>query len=136
MQNDRDNSPKKPVSEGDAYVAALMKRRAELRASGFPNLVALGTAELELRIASWPKEWGDDLYVLIYGDFDAPDHVLEYPALGITVEAGNRTNTIIKTALCVIKARVKVSDKSVSAVLDAAARLNTFLGLWSFGLGR
>ena len=69
--------------------------------------------------------------MLIYGDFDAPEHDLDYPTLGITVEAGKLTNTIIKTALCVVGARVDVSEKSLSAVQDAAARLNTFLGIWT-----
>jgi hypothetical protein len=87
--------------------------------------------ELEARIARWPKEWGDNLRVFIYGDFDAPDHDLDYPALGITVEAGRITDTIIRTALCVVGARVKVDEKSVSGVTDAATRLNTFLGIWT-----
>jgi hypothetical protein len=88
--------------------------------------------ELETRIAHWPEKWGDDLQVMIYGDFDAPDHDLDYATLGITVEAGNkRTNTINMSARCVVSARVKVREKNVSAVLDAAARLNTFLGIWT-----
>jgi hypothetical protein len=135
MQKGAENAvttaPSKAPSEADQYMAALNKRAAELQATGFSRWVAFYTAELEARIARWPESWGDDLQVLIYGDFDAPDHDLDYPALGITVKAGKRTNTIIKTALCVMNARVKVREKSLPAVLDAAARLNTFLGIWT-----
>jgi hypothetical protein len=136
MQNDKDNivtvAPDKSTSEADRYIAALDKRAAELQNTGLSRQVAFGTAELEARIAQgWPKQWGNDLHVLIYGDFAAPDHDLDYPALGITVEAGKRTNTVVKTALCVLSARVKVREKSLAAVLDATARLNTFLGIWT-----
>jgi hypothetical protein len=93
--------------------------------------VAFGTAQLEDRIARWPETWGDALQVLIFGDFVAPDYDLDYPMLGITVEAGIRKNTIIRTAICVVSARVKVREKSLSAVMDAAARLNTLLGIWT-----
>jgi hypothetical protein len=135
MQADEDNivaaAPDKAPSEADRYMAALNKRATELQATGLSRRVAFDTAELESRIATqWPKQWGNDLHVLIYGDFAAPDHDLDYPALGITVEAGKCTNTFIKTAVCVLSARVKVREKSLSAVLDAAARLNTFLGIW------
>ena len=78
-------------------MAALNKRAAELQDKGLSRLVAFDTARLEDRIARWPETWGDDLLVLIYGDFDAPDDDLDYPMLGITVEAGKRTNTIIRT---------------------------------------
>jgi hypothetical protein len=135
MQKEEDNAvtaaPDKAPSEADQYMAALNKRVTELQDTGLSRGVAFGIAELEARIARWPESWGDNLQVLIYGDFDAPDHDLDYPALGITVEAGKRSNTIIQTALCVVNTRVKVREKSLSAVLDAAARLNTFLGIWT-----
>jgi len=120
MQNDDDNTaivvPDKAASEADQYMASLNKRTAELQGTGLSRWVAFGTAEIEARIARWPEKWGDELQALIYGDFDAPDHDLNYPMLGITVEAGKRTNTIIKTALCVVSVRVKVQEKSLSAV--------------------
>jgi hypothetical protein len=136
MQIDEDNgvtaAPDKALSEAGRYMAALNKRATELQATGLSYRVAFDTAELESRIDTpWPKQWGNDLHVLIYGDFAPPDHDLDYPALGITVEASQRTNTVIKTALCVLNARVKVREKSLSTVLDAAARLNTFLGIWT-----
>jgi len=77
----------------------------------------MGMAELETRIARWPKEWGDDLQVPIYGDFDAPDHDLDYPALGITVRASKRTGTFITTALCIVSACVKVREKMPSRAM-------------------
>jgi len=137
MQNDNNDentvstAVDKPASSAAEFMATLNKRAAELQKTGVSRWVARDMAGLENRIAHWPPDWGDDLKVLIYGDFQAPDHDLDYPAFGITVEAGGRTDTIIKAALCVVSARVKVSEKSLSAVLDAAARLNTFLGIWT-----
>jgi hypothetical protein len=93
--------------------------------------VALATAEIESRIEAWPAGCSDDLIALIYGDFIAPEQDLEYPIIGITVKAEKLTNTIIHGALCVLRAQVKVSEKSLEAVLDAAARLNTLLGVWT-----
>jgi hypothetical protein len=121
----------KPLSKAGEYMAALYKRAAELQETGLSRWVSLDMAELESRIVHWPPSWGDSLHVLIYGDFHAPDHELDYPSLGITVEAGARTNTIIKIATCVVSARVKVGEKSLAAVLDAVARLNAFLGIWT-----
>jgi hypothetical protein len=136
MQGDEDNAvmaaPDKATSEAGRYMAARYKRAAELQDTGLSRWVAFGMTDLEDRIARfWWEKWGDDLHVLIYGDFDAPDHDIEYPALGIAVEAGKRADTFIKTALCVVNARVKVREKSLPAVLDAVARLNTFLGIWT-----
>jgi hypothetical protein len=135
MRNNDDKTAKaahdKSASKAAEYLDTLNKRTAELQETGVSWEVAFDMAELESRISYWPPSWGDDLEVLIYGDFKAPDHDLEYPALGITVKAGRRTDTIIKTALCVVSARVKVSNKTLSAVQDATVRLNTFLGIWT-----
>jgi len=132
---DEDNSvtgvPDNAGGESDQVITGLFNRAAELQKIGLSWLAAVETSDLEARIARWPKDWGDDLQVLIYGDFDAPDHDLDYPEFGITVEAGVRENTVIKTALCVVNARVKVRDRNLSAVLDAVTRLNTFLGIWT-----
>ncbi len=86
-------------------------------------------ANLELRIEDWPSAWGDDLRVLIYGDFDEPKAEIDFPELGITIEPGRVANSVIASALCVMNARVKVSEKSITAIVDAAARISTLLGV-------
>ena len=129
MQNEIGN--KAVTVEPDEDMVALFARVAELQGTGLSERVAFDTAVVEERIARWPEEWGGDLQVLIYGDFDAPDRDLDYPTFGITVMAGKYTNTSIKTARCVVSARVKVSEKSLLAVWDAVERLNTFLGIWA-----
>ena len=48
---------------------------------------------------------------------------------GIVVEAGAVKESIVRSAMCVLKARVAVSEKSVSALVDAGARINTLLGV-------
>ena len=56
-------------------------RARELVADGFDWERAWGQAWLEHRIKdlTWPVHWGNDLRVLIYGDFDAPDKDVEIP---------------------------------------------------------
>jgi hypothetical protein len=51
--------------------------------------------------------------VLIYRDFSAPAAELDFPELGITIEPEKVTTRFIKSAMCVLKARVKISEKSV-----------------------
>jgi hypothetical protein len=80
-----------------------------------------------MRIAQWPSGWGNDLVVLIYGDFNAPPAELNFPDLDITIEPEKVTGSVIKSALCVLKARVKIPEKSVKALVDAAARIDTLL---------
>jgi hypothetical protein len=126
-----ETEPDKAGSEIDCWWAALVKRAGDLQAEGMSRSVAMGTAEMESRIAQWPSAWGDDLCALIYGDFTPPPHDLHYPSVGITIEAEKRTNTIIRPALCVLTARVKVRAKTLAEVLDAASRLNTLLGVWT-----
>lgn len=123
--------PDKAGAAADEWWAALNKRARELQSQGLSRSVAMNTAELESKIAQWPPAWGDDFCVLIYGDFDPPPHQLQYPSVGITIEPEKLTNTIIRSAMCVLKARVKVREKTLAEVLDATARLNTFLGVWT-----
>jgi hypothetical protein len=107
---------------------ALLARVRELTAEGYDHSQAWGTADLERRIASWPAQWGDDLQILIYGDFQPPDRTITVPQLGITVHPEKQTGSFIRTALCVLKANVTVSEKSISSLIDAARRINLFLG--------
>jgi hypothetical protein len=107
----------------------LDQKTKNLVANGMQEGHARGLALLELRIAQWPSGWGDDLVVLIYGDFHAPPEELDFPELGITIEPEKISTSVIKSAMCVLRARVKIPEKSVTALVDAAARINTLLGV-------
>lgn len=108
---------------------SLFVRARELRANGLEHPRAFGEAWLEERVRQWPAEWGDNLRVLLYGDFSAPASTLRFPLLGITVHPEQKTSTIIRGALTVLEANVTVSEKSVSALIDAARRINLLLGV-------
>lgn len=115
--------------EADRFFNTLQQRTEELVAGGLREGHAHGLAHLEMRIAQWPAGWGDDLVVLFYGDFNEPPAELAFPDLGITIEPEKLTNTIIRSARCVLKDRVKIPEKSLRALVDAAARINTLLGV-------
>ena len=117
------------ASEADRIFFALDQRTDELIAGGLREGRARGLAQLEMRIAQWPSGWGEDFMVLIYGDFSPPPTELEFPDLGITIEREEVTDSIIRSAQCVLKARVKIPEKSVTAMIDASARINTLLGV-------
>ncbi len=114
--------------DADRMVQKMFQRAKELQGTGMSRGRAHGIADLEFRIAQWPSGWGDDLVVLIYGDFEAPGRQLDFPSLGITVEAEKAEGTIVK-AITVLKARVKIPEKSVAALLDAARRVELLLGV-------
>ncbi len=109
----------------------LLTRARELKREGVDWFQAHGVAWLEERIRQWPAAWGDDLQILIYGDFDPPDDVLEIPSLGITIFPEKQLNSVIKTAMCVLKATVKLNEKSVPALIEAGRRINVFLGAYT-----
>jgi hypothetical protein len=117
------------AAEADHFFRTLDQKTKDLIASGLREWHARGLAQLEIRIAQWPTRWGDDLRVLIYGDFTEPPAELDFPDLGITIEPEKVTNSIIRSALSVLKARVKIPEKSVKALVNAATRLDTLLGV-------
>lgn len=117
------------TAEANRFFDLWRQKTEDLIRSGIREGHARGLAQLEMRIAEWPSGWGDDLMVLMYGDFSAPPAELAFPELGITIEPEKITTSIIKSALCVLKARVKIPEKSVKALVDAAARINTLLGV-------
>jgi hypothetical protein len=53
-------------------VPGYLDRAKELQATGMTRGVAVNTALLEERIARWPSECGNELQILIYGDFQPP----------------------------------------------------------------
>jgi hypothetical protein len=129
------------VDEGvDRFFAQLTQRTQALTADGMRRGHARGLAMLEARIAQWPPAWGDDLVVLVYGDFQPPAGALNFPSLGITIEPERVTGSVVTSAISVLRARVKVKEKSVDSLKDAASRLNALLGVlaaldWGSGSG-
>jgi hypothetical protein len=106
----------------------MFARARELQAQGVERMLASSVAWLEERINHWPLAWGDDFRVLIYGDLQVPNRALTYPTLGITIHPEKQENTVIRGALTVLAATVKVNEKSVPALIDAARRVNLLLG--------
>jgi hypothetical protein len=116
------------MAENDS-MQSYLDRAKELEATGMTRRRALNTAMLEERIARWPPEWGNELQILIYGDFQPPPNSLHFPELGITIEPDVIKNSPIRTATCVVKGRVAVSEKSIKGIVDASSRIDTLLGL-------
>lgn len=115
----------------DGFPERMFARARELERTGLDALLAGQTAWLEERIQQWPSDWGNDLRVLLYGDFEVPDAVQTYPSLGITVHPEKKEKTIIKGAVTVLQATVEVSDKSIPGLIDAARRINVLLGTYT-----
>lgn len=110
---------------------ALLTRVRELTAEGFDHSQAWGTAHFEQRISNWPKAWGNDLQILIYGDFQPPNCTIVVPHLGISIYPEKQTGTVIQSALCVLKANVTISEKSIPALIEASRRINVLLGTFT-----
>jgi ribosomal protein S9 len=117
------------AAEADRFFQFIRRRTQDLQAAGMPEGRARGTAMLEHRIAQWPPEWGDELRIIIYGDFRSPETDLQFADLGIVVEAGAVKESIARSAMCVLKARVTISEKTIAGLVDAGARINTLLGV-------
>ena len=71
------------------------------------------------------------MIVVLYGDFRPPEKPLHFSGLGITIETEKIAGSIAISALCALKARVTVKEKSVAGLTDAAERINTLLGICS-----
>lgn len=109
----------------------MEKRERQLVNEGLDWGRARGRASLEFRIREWPSGWGDDLQIVIYGDFEPPKSDLHIQPLGITIHPGKLENTVISSGRCVLKATVKIKEKSVPALKDAMGRINVLLGAWT-----
>jgi hypothetical protein len=108
-----------------------LKRVRELQAQGLDWGYAWAKTNLEQRIERWPSGWGDDFHILIYGDFEPPSEDLHFPSLGITINHLKKENTIIKSAMCVLEASIRIADKSVPSIVDAIRRMNLLLGAFT-----
>jgi hypothetical protein len=117
------------TNQADQFWGFISGRTAAMQLAGMPAGRAQSTAMLEYRIAQWPPEWGNELRIIIYGDFRPPKTDRHFRDLGIVVEAGAVKGSVVRSAMCVVKARVTVSTKSVVGLMDAIARINTLLGV-------
>jgi len=94
--------------DSESFPGRMFARTQDLRNEGLDWLLAHGIAWLEERILQWPPIWGADLHVLIYGDFEAPSSDLTYPSPEITVRCEKQEKTIVRGAMTVLEAIVKV----------------------------
>jgi len=90
-------------------------------------------ANLDMKINQWPKNWGEDLVVSLYGFIEIQVKV-ELPELGITIELEKEFTKKGKGfafgAPYAYNAKVKVPSKDKNGVLDAINRLEKFLSAW------
>lgn len=106
----------------------LVSRARELIALGTPTHDAWSLAQMEDHLRRWPTEWGNELEVLIGGDFESPEADLILPALGIKVFKAKTPNDVFCGALSVVRARIAVPERSLAGYNDAIRRLNILLG--------
>lgn len=116
---------------GNEEIDRLMEISRELKAKGMYWDQAIDMASLEVRISKWPESWGDEFPILIFGDFAPPDGVIELPSLGIKVFPEKIENTGMTCGTSVLKASVRVQERSVLALIEAGSRINVFLGAFT-----
>ena len=119
------------ATEAHPEIAKYFNRVKKLQSEGLEWAHASGLAQLEQRIERWPEGWGDDFVFLLFGDFEPLEKVFEIGRLGITIFPEDLKNTAIKNARTVHKAKITISDKSISSVIDASRRINIFLGVFT-----
>ena len=124
--NEPCGAEERAASEATRQFEFIRRRKAELEAEGKTPIQARIVAALEEGVSRWPTEWGNELQIFVYGNFQPPEEELRLPDLGIVVEAEEVKNFFVTTAGCVVKARVRVSDRSVEGLLKAGARIDTF----------
>lgn len=118
------------LPEPDLFELVLQRVNA-LRSEGLEHSHALNRAMLERSCVDWLPSWGNDLHVVIYGDFSPPPTDLVFPRLGITVHSQKLVETIARSALCALKATVHLQEKTLQGLIDASHRINTLLGVWT-----
>lgn len=119
------------MTKNDDQLQRIVERANELKEDSLDWGHAHSRAWFEHLINEvWPEGWGNNLQVLIYGDFNAPKSIIQDARLGITVYPEKLKDTVIRNALCVLRADVSINEKSIRSVLNAIERLNLFLGAW------
>lgn len=120
------------MAKSDDTMKRLRERAIELEDDSLDWGHAYARAWLEHLINDlWPPEWGDDLHVIIYGDFRPPESKIYDERLGLTVYPEKLEDTVIHTALCALKTTVSLKDRNIESIMDAIRRLNLFLGAWT-----
>lgn len=119
------------TSNGAKKINWLLERARELEGESLDFGHAFSKAAMEDRIRIWPSHWGDDLQILIYGDFIPLKEDVHLDTLGIVIHSELQKDTVIKCAFCVVKATVKVKGKNAEELIDAERRINIALGVWS-----
>lgn len=125
-------------SSGENLVKTLSLRAKDLEKEGFEPCYAWDKAYLQYKIEHWPDDWGEQLHVLIYGDFQPPRSDLNFQELSIFISKEPQKKTPIEVAQCVLKARVKVFERTLRGLTNAILRINILLGgleLVSWGNG-
>ena len=111
----------------------LLVRARQYQADGLDTAHAFELAVLAGRIDEWPKNWDDDFVALVFGDFQVPDQEIVFDQLGITLGNVNlrkeQPNLVIKSAITVVEARVRLAARSIEGVKDAVSRLNMLVGV-------
>ena len=120
------------MTQSDDPMKRLIERANELKDDSLDWGHAHSRAWLEHMITdAWPTGWGDDLHVLIYGDFKAPESKICDERLGITVYPEKLEKTVIRDSICVLKATVSLNGRSIKSIMNAIRRLNLFFGAWT-----
>jgi len=125
-------------TSGENLVKTLSLRAKELEKEGFEPSFAWDKAYLQYKLEHWPDEWGEEIHVLIYGDFQPPRSDLNFQELSIFISKEPQKKTPIEVAQCVLKARVKVFERTLRGLTSAILRINILLGgleLVSWGNG-
>lgn len=116
----------KPIEKKVQF--SYIHRELDLMKQGLSFYTASRQAYLEQQIAHWSEEWDDKLEFLIYGDFQPPNQKLVIKPLGIIVYPEIQEHFLFKPPITVLRAMIKVSEKSIDGVIDATKRINILLG--------
>jgi hypothetical protein len=125
------NTERKSKSKELSGSESILEQVHEMHKNGLESIPTSAKEFLELRIEKWPLGWGDDLHILIYGDFEPPRAEIHIKSLGITIHPEKEKNTVISCAYCVLEATVKIKEKNFASLVDAKNRINVFLGVWT-----
>lgn len=115
----------------DSAIERLMRRVQDHESAGVDRSHAFRLADFEERIENWPAGWGDDFQAIVFGDFEPPNQELVFDSLEIRIDPTKLEGTVVKTAFTVLRARVKIQDRTVASVKDATRRLNLLIGVLS-----